>query len=267
MKTSIFGFKDYQDFLRQKLKESNQRGFINKLGEAAKCQHSHISRVLSGKMHLTMEQAYRLTIFFQFSEDEHDFFMKLVELGRCGDFEYRKKILRDLRLIKDRQEDLATRLQQRSLGSYEKEMTYYSSWIWSALHIMVSIPKYQIPSAIASKLHLSVAEVEEHLKTLNEFGLVKFESGKWKFSGEGLHLPKHSPLTSMNHSNWRQRAVVKSQFSKDDGVHYTIVQSISSKDFDRIKELILTTIDQYAQIAAPSKEEEIVCFTCDLFKI
>jgi hypothetical protein len=61
--------------------------------------------------------------------------------------------------------------------------------------------------------------------------------------------------------------VQKSQEPGGDGVHFTIVQSLSRADFESVKRLVLETIDGYRKIANPSKEEELICFTTDFFRV
>jgi hypothetical protein len=60
--------------------------------------------------------------------------------------------------------------------------------------------------------------------------------------------------------------VLDSQNPASDGVHYTVVQSVSKADFEKIKQLVLDTIDQYARVAGPSKEEELVTLAVDFFR-
>lgn len=257
--------REYRFFLKHEI-EKGGRGQITKMAEAAQCQRSHLSRVLSGQLHLTLEQAFRVSRFLKLAETESAYFIKLVEFERSGDPEYRSSLKQELTRLRQIDEDLANRLKEPTIAP-ERETIYYSAWYWSAIHILVSIPQYQTPRAIAERLHLSTAFVEKCLQRLREFDLVKFEKGRWQFSGSSIHLSKNSTLNSVQHSNWRSRAVLSSQNPADLGVHYTVVQSLSVDDFETVKQLILKTIDDYTRIAKPSKEEELVCLTCDFFKV
>jgi len=237
------------------------------MAEAAECQSSHISRVLREQLHLTLDQAFSLTNFLRLSADDSRYFMKLVEHERAGNAAYRASIKRELDQLKTAQENLSQRLREPSLGMQQSEMLYYSSWHWSAIHIIVSIPRFQNVQAIAERLNLSPALIEASLFKLQEFGLVKFEKNRWKIAGGSMHLPRTSPINSVQHSNWRMRAVMAAQNPDEDGVHYTRVQSLSRADFERVKRLVFNTIDEYSAIANPSQEEELICFTCDFFKV
>ena len=214
-----------------------------------------------------MDQAFRVAEHWRLGEEDEVYFMKLVENARSGDHRYRAKLKRELAELKALHENLAARLAKKPIGSSEREMTYYSSWHWSAIHVITSIPHYQSSSTIAARLGLPEPLVLHCLEALQTFGLVEKNRAHWKFSPESIHLPKTSPLNAGQHANWRSRAVLSSQNPADDGVHFTVVQSMSQADFEKVKQLILGTIDAYFRIAGPSKEEEIACFTCDFFRV
>ncbi|MGE0525996.1 MAG: TIGR02147 family protein [Bdellovibrionales bacterium] len=265
--SNLYSTVDYRDFLRREIGGRGERGLLTRLADQAQCQRSHVSRVLSGKLHFTMDQAFRISRYLGLGDEESHYFMKLVEYARCGDLEYRQSLARELSRLKKEHENLAKRIKDPSLQEYKLQTTYYSQWFWSAVHIAVSIPELQKASALADRLKLPLALVESILRDLEKFNLVRHERGKWFIDSGSIHLPKDSPLNSIQHSNWRARAVQATQNPDDTGVHYTVVQSISRSDFEKIRQLVLKMIDDYAKIARPSKEEELVCFLCDFFRV
>jgi len=50
-------------------------------------------------------------------------------------------------------------------------------------------------------------------------------------------------------------------------VHFTMAHTMSREDYDRLKELLLKFISEATQLAGPSKPEDVVALTCDLFEI
>jgi len=56
------------------------------------------------------------------------------------------------------------------------------------------------------------------------------------------------------------------QRKDSESIHYTVVQSLSSADYERVKEVILDCIRKASEIAGPSPEEKLMCFVCDLFE-
>lgn len=51
-----------------------------------------------------------------------------------------------------------------------------------------------------------------------------------------------------------------------ESVHFTVVQSVSEKDFEKIRALVLDAIRGVAKVAGPSPEEKLFAFTCDFFE-
>ncbi len=52
-----------------------------------------------------------------------------------------------------------------------------------------------------------------------------------------------------------------------ESVHYTGVQTMSVEDAQKIKELLLNFLGDASRIASPSKPEECLALTFDLFKV
>lgn len=265
---SIFSFKSYRKFLNEWIIAQEQpRGLMKKLAEAARCETSHMSRALSGQLELTPDQSFRLAKFLRLTEAEQKYFLKLVDYERSGDAEFKKIMEAELNSMIEAQQNLAQRFQTSEMIMEGKEMLYYSSWHWSAIHIIVSIPEFQNVEAIAQRLGLAENFVQQSLIALQTLGLVKQEGSKWKNTTEHIHLSKSSPMNSVQNSNWRQRAVLKTQDPHESGLHYTVVQTLSREDFEKIRELFFKSLDQYRAIANPSKEEELICLNIDFFKV
>lgn len=263
----LFAAHEYRPYIKHWLDSQVQsRGIMTKMAQSLGCQNSHLTRLLREEVHLTLDQAYALTSFMKLTEIETRYFLKLVELKRAGSPAFRQRLKAELDDMRREQENLATRFNKNQLGYLEKEMTYYSNWYWSAIHILTDIPQFQTSKAIAERLGLPEIMVKDCLQKLESFGMVKpTKSGAWTFASGSLHLPKSSPMNSIQHGNWRSRAVADSQKSESRGLHYTITQSISRADFDKIKQIVLSAIDNYKAVADVSPPEELICFACDFF--
>ncbi|MGZ3768780.1 MAG: TIGR02147 family protein [Bdellovibrio sp.] len=265
---NLFNFNDYRSFIRAWISaQEKSRGIHVQMCKAMECQSAHLSRVLQEKIHLTMDQVFLLSQFFNLSRSEAAYFLKLAEYERAGNIQYRKQLEEELRQIRQEQENLSKKFKLNSIDDLTKEMTYYSSWHWTAVHYITAIHTFQNAEDIASRLGLNIEFVKSTLELLEKFGLVKRFNNRWTLNSDSIHLPKSSPLNSIQHGNWRSRAVLKSQDSHDDGIHFTIVQTISKKDFEKIKQLILATINAYRKIADPSDSEELTCFLIDFFRV
>ena len=82
-----------------------------------------------------------------------------------------------------------------------------------------------------------------------------------------VHLPRHSLFNSLNHQNWRMRAVFDAQQLSSQAIHYTAVQTVSVSDYEKIKDLLLKFVDQQRKIVTQSADEDLAVFCCDWFKI
>ena len=114
---------------------------------------------------------------------------------------------------------------------------------------------------------LSELVVIRSLETLEKKGLVKRDGEFWKINPGSIHLPKDSPMNSASHANWRHRAILSSQNTSNDDLHYTVVQAISESDFEKIKQILLKAIENYKSCAYPSPSEELICFSLDYFRV
>jgi uncharacterized protein (TIGR02147 family) len=268
MKDSVFAFDDYRAYLRKRIEsEETSRGLITRMANAAQCQRSHLSRVISGTLHLTPDQALGLTRHWNFNDDETDYFLTLVDRDRAGSPALRARLGNRLQASRRKQEDLTKRLKRMEVIPTGIDSTYYSAWYWSAIHILVSIPEFQTIEAISRRLALPDLMVKNCLEALEQQGLVKNSGKNWKIGSASIHLPRNTPVIGVHHNNWRQRAVMDAVQPGSDGVHYTVVQSLSVRDFEKLKAMMLRWIDEYAAVASPSQEQELICFACDLFRV
>lgn len=268
MKISIFQSQNYRMYLKTWINNQEvSRGLLSKLALKMNSQNSHLTRVLREEEHLTPDQAYEACRFMNLTDSESYYFLKLVSYERAANPNFKKQLLEELNKLKEDQENLTKRFKVDRMGQQEKEMTYYSAWYWSAIHILTEIPKFQTAKAIAVKLGLDEKEVKTCLQTLEAFNLVMRYGDSWKISSGSIHLPKSSPMLSVQHGNWRAKAVTDSQNKNTDGLHFTAIQAISLSDFDYIKQLFLKCMDDYRAIANKSPSEELICFSLDFFKL
>lgn len=265
---SVYNYKSYRSFFKAWLdQQQSSFGLLSQIAKALECQNSHLTRVLKEEVHFTMDQAFRLTDFKKLTESETSYFLRLVEYERSGDLKFRERLKRELSQLKKEHENLSKRHNDQMIQSKEFESIYYSSWIWSAIHVITDIPTYQTAEAIAKRLSLDEKLVRSILEKLETYGLVKKKSSKWVFAGGALHLPKTSPMNSVHHGNWRTQAVQHVQNPENDDLHYAIVQGVSYEDADKIKQLFLDALTEYRKIALPSVSQELMCLTLDYFKV
>jgi uncharacterized protein (TIGR02147 family) len=268
MELSIYNFDNYRTYIKSKVKaEKSNWGLWAKLAKAAACQPTYLTQAMGAKANLTADHILGIAKYWALSIDDTDFFLLLLEYGRAGTPALKKYLYEKIRKIKSEREDLAKRLALPKLEIGEKETIYYSTWYWSALHVIVTIPEFQTTASIARHLCLPVELVEVSLQNLERLNFVRKQGVQWKIGTADIHIPQSSPLIGVHHNNWRQRAVLDATLPNAHGVHYTAVYSLSVLDFEHLKEKMRDYIEHSRRVVQPSAEEKLVCLACDLFEV
>lgn len=267
--TNLFNILNYIDVLKYQINinEKTVYGYKAKLAQAAGCQRSYLSQVLSAQTHFTLEHAIRVCHFWNYNKVETDYFINLVEYNRSGSQELKEYFKNKLSLIREEQENLTNRIQVKEVLPQEKAAIFYSNWQYMAVLILLTIPKFRTSTAISQRLALKEDAILKVLQQLNELGLIIKKGMEWLPCENTIHVSRNSPFNSLNHANWRNIAVQNAFIGNTDDVHYTSVCSISKKDFTQIKDLVFKLIDKSRDIISPSAEEEVYCLTCDWFKV
>lgn len=270
MEKDIFSFKDYRAYILAKFDHMPKagRGARLAMAKAIASPVSHITQMLNGISDLSIEQADAANEFLGHTEDEGDFFILLVQYGRAGSKSLQNRLERQIRNVQEKRLVLKNRLGVKNEISSQDQSTFYSSWIYGAIHVMVSIPKFQTRDAIASHLGLSSKYVGEILEFLISIGLIVKTIKGYEIGTSRIHLGNDSPMISKFHTNWRMKAI--QSFEREDfknNLHYSSAVTISEDDFLKIKTLLVKYISEIKAIIKESKEEGAYSFCLDFFKI
>lgn len=269
MKTrSLFDYADYKAFLRDQIAESSAiRGYQSRLADAAGCQRSFLSQVLNADLDLSREHAVELCRFWHFDPVQTEYFVGLVDLARAGTKALRAIVQTRLQALRSESADLKQRLKSEELAGAETQATYYSSWYWTALHLLVGLAEFQSPPDMAARLGLPLELVKATLARLETMGLVERAGGGWRVGKRDIHLPESSPMNEVNHTSWRQRAILNTQRRDREAVHYTSVFTMGRADAAKLRERLRAVIVEMREAIGPSPNEELFCFTADFFEV
>ncbi len=268
IKLQLFKCRAYIEFLRHVLKESESiRGYKKRLAESAGCQPAYLSQVIGGHTHLTPEQAERLCVFWDFSRLESDYFFNLVLLGRAGTLALQHRLKTKLDEIRETWQLETQSFGKKNLTEPERAALYYSHWLHSAIHLLLTIPGLQTAQALATHLHRNEKEVLSLLESLQRAGLVEVRGENWRSTHVQIHAPQNDFFAEIHHKNWRSQALEVRNSNKDSLVRYTSVHSISMVDAQKIKNLIDHLIEDSRRIIEPSPEELGACLLIDYFSI
>lgn len=269
MNASIFEFSHYKAYLNEKIKSmpSKGRGQKLKMAEFLNCQNTYISQVLNTETNFTFEQGSKLNTFFDHSKEESKYFLLLIHLERAGTDDLKTFYQNEIDELIIKNSDLKKRTNVKaSLKTVDQEI-YYSSWIYSAVHILVTIKEFQSAGAIAKKLNLSKDKILDVLEFLTSTGLVAKTGNSYSIGVTRIHLSKDSPHIQRHHSNWRMKALQAIDANDPRNLHFSNVVSISEKDIVKVREIFIKAIDEARKIVKDSPEEKLQSICVDFFEV
>jgi len=250
----LFNSDSYKDVIKAKIKENiKHRGYRTDLAKAAGCQLAYLSSTLKNHTHLTPDQAAGVCSFWQWDELETEYFMNLVHYARAATPLLKKQLKKKLDLLRKVYDEERNPFRQPQLTDAERSVQYYSAWINSAVHMLLTIPKFQDAESLADHLRLPIKSVELILENLEKIGLARKQGSKW-ISLESL-LHASNAFTNLHHNNWRALAISRMGSDTDEDFHYTGVTSLSHDDFMTLRSQIQDFLDQAHRKIAQSKEE------------
>lgn len=132
---------------------------------------------------------------------------------------------------------------------------------------MLTIPRFQSKEAIATYLKMSPKLVTEVLDFLILVGLAIKSGGKFLTGSAKIHLEKDSPLISKHHTNWRMVAIRSFENEESDNLHFSSVFTLTEKDADQIRSILLGAIEKSVAVVTEAKEEITMSMTMDFFKL
>jgi uncharacterized protein (TIGR02147 family) len=267
-KLSVFSYSDYQEYLNDRLATKGEgRGQRSQLAATLKVQNAFVSRVLHQEAHFSLEHALMANKFLGHSEEESDYFLLLVQKAKAGTRELEMHFEKQIAKILERRQVIAERIQVTKNLSAEDQMTYYSAWYYSAIHMMLLVPRWREVESLANYLQLSKDLVQKALEFLVRTGLAKVDGGEYLNGASRIHLGKNSPILPRHHANWRMRATQAMDRSSSEDLFFSGPIALSEKDAAHIRELIMKFLEESEKIIRPSPEEAVFCLDIDYFRL
>lgn len=262
-------FTDYKRFLEARIKSDSAttKGLRQKLSKSIGCQSSYFSQVVNGKAHFTLEQAYRLCHFLSLDDNESKYFMLMVEYARSGTRDLRDYYMRQMEEIREMRLNLTKRMKNTQTVPREEQHQYYSTWFYSAIHVMLSIPEFQNISKIAIHLNLPEKIISEAIEFLIRIGIIEKKEGRYIPTKRDVHIGKESEFIQRHHINWRTQCLVSVEKNLPEDFHYSVVTAISQADVKKIKEILIQSVEKAREVIGPSPEETPCVLAVDFFKL
>jgi uncharacterized protein (TIGR02147 family) len=265
---NIFRYLDYRLWLKDHLETKPHKG-RGELSKWAKCCSAHptlISLILRGDRDLSLEQAYALGGYLEFTPLELDYFIYLVQFERAGNHEFKKHIQKKLESIKAQATEVKNLVTHKSELSEKAKLTFYSSYIYSAVRLYCDTQKEgRTFEEIQKKFNMSRHDLFPIIQFLEETGLIKIKN-EYYFLGPSITLVNRgSPYVVKHHQNWRMQATLKSERLKEDELMFTCPMSISKNDFQDFKQELSQIIQKFSKMLKDSPAEGLGCFNLDWF--
>jgi uncharacterized protein (TIGR02147 family) len=265
---SIFCYLDYKSYLRMRLEgaSSSTRGLRSRIAERLGCQCTYVSQVLNKDAHFSLEQADKINEFLEHPPLEANYFLLMIQHARAGTQSLRKHFEVQMQRELARSQELKERLQISDDISPNAREIYYSKWYYSAIHVLVSIEKFQTVEALQEILHLSRNEVIHVLDFLTTVGFVEKTGLHYCIGKKTIHIPHDSPFVAKHHVNWRFETLAKlnrNDIVDSEDFFYTSAITLSHSDVSRIKRMILDEVQAIKGIVRNSKEEVAYSFCID----
>ncbi|MCB0369293.1 MAG: TIGR02147 family protein, partial [Bdellovibrionales bacterium] len=250
--------------------KKHRSGLKTKAAAAMGCHTTLLSQVLHSRGELNLEQAEKLSRFLGHLDEESHYFILLVQKERAGTRPLKSYFQKQLDQILESRLNLKKRVGVTQEVLKEHEQRYYSSWIYSAVHIALSIPELRTVTLIAKRLLCPEEQVITAINFLLEAGLAIRKSDAYHIGPRHIHLGKESPSIRSHHRNWRLKAVESLNFDRNIetyDLHYSSVVSLSVDDISRIKDRLIAELKQLNKVIQDSKEEELYALNFDFFKV
>lgn len=267
---NFFEFDDYKPLIRARVRQMPKQGHGQwlKIAQFTGMHTTLVSQVFKGDLHLSLEQAQRLTRYFGMTELESEYFLDLVQWARSGTAELKAVFQGRLRKIRERAENLSDRLQYDIALDEKAQALFYSSWLYSGIRLLTSIPRFQNRDAIAAHFGIPISTVNRIVEFLLSADLCRETGdGKLVMGKARTYVGKDSPLIERLHVNWRLKAMQQFNRLSDDDLMFTNAVTLSKSDFKKVKEELIQLIEKFRTRVDQSPAEELACLNIDWISV
>jgi uncharacterized protein (TIGR02147 family) len=265
--------QSYVELLRHSIergKRLDSTMTAQRLAQAIGVQKSYISKVLGGGAQLNSDQLYLIGEFYQWSREQLDFALLLLEFERSG-IQARKKELRlNIEKIQQQNSKIRGTISAPSLASdpglYQDY--YLNPWV-QIVHIGLSIARYSNDiNSLAEDLFLPSTTVQNAVRLLLKRNIIREQKGGgFEVVVPHIHLDKDSVVFKAWQSQLRLLALqrLQSNAQKTD-YSFSAVFSADEPTRKRLQSEILALLKNTEVHVRDAKEKDIFCLALDFFQ-
>lgn len=267
--SSVFEAKSYRGYLEAWLESQPQRGrgLRSRMAEVIGTQTGFITQVFQGAAEFSLEQGLKIAHWIGLDGVTKEFFLLLLQRDRAGTPELRAHFQTLMARILESRRDLSQRLDVKTAPSELDQATYFSSWVYAAVHVALTCEGLDSAERIADHLRLPLAVVRKALEFLLQAGLATEDGGRLRTGEARMHLGTTSPHLLKHHLNWNLRAMHALEADLAGGLHYSSVVSLSKDDIEKLRELLTEALNRSKKIIRDSPGEEVCGLTVNLFAL
>lgn len=266
---SIYEYRDYKTYLQARSQEHGLRsGFKSGMAKACGCNNAYISSVLGGKANLSLEQADAVSAYLNLSREEAHYFLLLIQRARSGTVSLRSYFDSQIDQLLDEKLHVQRRLGGKEQLTKEDQSKYYSSWMYAAVHVALSVPRLGRSSeALAAYFDLPLTTIHNVLEFLESAGLAVRERGGYTIGPRHIHLGNDSENIQRHHYNWRLHAIRSFERETDQNLNYSSAVTLSREDAYKVREILLSAIKNSVDLIIASPEEDVFALTVDFMSL
>ncbi|OQW51940.1 MAG: hypothetical protein A4S09_09750 [Proteobacteria bacterium SG_bin7] len=206
--------------------------------------------------------------YLALSEIEADYFILLVHLERAGTIALKKYYRNKIEILREKSLKISNRIEVSKVLSNEERAVFYSSHIYIAIWLFTSIGKTgKTIDEIAEYFDLPRIRVLEVIRFLHETNLCVEQNGHYKMGTQSTHIEKGSPHLLHHYRNWRLLSIQKSETISDEELMYSAAVSLSKKDFEALREEMVSFIKKFLKTAHESPAEEVAYLNLDFLRV
>lgn len=267
---NIFENQDYRSYVKWRIAQfTGKEKELKHMAGKTSMHMSQLSQVLNGQRNPTSDQAFRIASYLKLDSEEADYFMLLVSIERAEDREYKKFLKTRMASINkekagvvgDRNSDGLT------LPKDTSQDIFFSSWYYSAIYLLTSIPGFGNIDSISLKLGLSRELTKNVLEFLVSAQLCTMQNGEYKTLIREAAPLDRPHLQNRHRSNWRFKAWETLFKNREGDRFFTQNLTASEEDIKKILELFADVEKKIDAILENTKPEKAICFNFDWFEI
>lgn len=199
---------------------------------------------------------------------EAEYFFYLVLKDRAGTQRLKKMSESKLEVLKQRASKLENRIDIKKVLSDQDKAIFYSKAIFSAVHLFTSTSEQgRTFQEIVDRFELSREKALKIIEFLKSSELIKESNNRYSMGAQSTHVDALSPYLINHLTNWRLKAIDAGRSLSEEELIFTSNVSLAKKDFLKLKEEMLSFIQNFLKQVHASPAEEIATLNLDFFWI